>query len=129
VYKDTVIIISPIKRTERSIAMCMWCLIAFIGLGLLTQWFTVSRRDRMFTDYVNHVIRDGAKEQLTAKEIRRLLLTQADDLSLQVHPDSVLVSGSGPTLRASVNYYADLSMPLVNERIYRMRFTHVMTGR
>jgi hypothetical protein len=117
------------KRTQSSIAMCMWCFIVFIYLGLVTQWFTVNHRDRMFADYVNAVIRDGAKEQRTAKELRALLLTEAEDLSLPVHPESVHVSGSGPTLRATVKYYADLSMPLLNQRIYRLSFTHDLAGR
>jgi hypothetical protein len=107
----------------------MWCFIVFIYLGLVTQWFTVSHRDRMFAEYVNAVIRDGAKEQRTAKELRTLLLTEAEDLSLPVHPESVHISGSGPTLRATVKYYADLSMPLLNQRIYRMSFTHDLAGR
>jgi hypothetical protein len=120
---------SSLKRTQRSIAMCMWCFIVFIYLGLVTQWFTVSRRDRMFADYVNSAIRDGAKGKLTAKEIRALLLTEAEDLSLPIHPESVHISGSGSTLRASVKYYADLSLPLLNQRIYRMSFSHDLAGR
>src|SRR5438309_1785478 len=102
-------VVDPDKNhVRRSIAMFMWSFIGFICLCLISQWLTVNRRDQVFIAYVNRVIQVGMKEHRGAKDVRALLLVKADDMSMTVRPDEIYVSGSGPTLRATVQYYADL---------------------
>ena len=112
------------RQTQRSIAMFAWVFLGFLYVSLISQWLTVSRRDKLFTEYINRVIQAAASEQRLAKDVRAQLLIKADDLSLPVQADEIHVSGKGQTLRAIVQYRTALSMPIVNQPVYAMRFDH-----
>jgi len=111
------------------LAMFAWVFLGFMYVSLISQWLTVSRRDQMFTSYTDSVIQVAANEQRPAKEVRALLLIKAEDLSLPVLGNGVQITGKGQTLRAAVHYTADISMPIVNQPVYRMRFDHDLTLR
>jgi hypothetical protein len=109
---------------ERFIAWFMWGFIGFVCLCLLSQWLTFSRRDEIFTAYADHVVQLGVKQRTSAQDVRASLLVKADDLSMPIRPEEIYVTGSGPTLKATVRYYADLSVPVINQPVYRVRFNH-----
>lgn len=110
--------------TQRSIAMFTWGFLGFICLCLLSQWVSFNRRDQAFTAYADRLIQIGVKQQSTARDVRAWLLIKANDLSMTIRPEEIRVTGDGPTLKATVHYYADLSMPVVNEPVYRVSFRH-----
>jgi len=116
-----------LKEWQRNIAMFLWIFLAFLHVSLISQWFTLSRRDRMFTDYIDHVMQVAANEQRPAREVRALLLIKAEDLSLPVHGDEIDISSYGQMLKAVVHYKTDITMPIVNQSVYRMRFDHDLT--
>jgi hypothetical protein len=117
------------SRAQRYIVLFLWTCLGFAYVALISQWVTVSRRDKQFTEYMSSVIRSSAAGQRSAKEIRALLLIKAEDLSLPVHGDKIQISGSGETLKATVQYTADISMPIVNQPVYRMKFDHSLTSK
>ena len=113
-----------LRGSQHYVAMFAWLFLGFMYVSLISQWLTVTRRDQMFTSYTDRVIQVAANEQRPAKEVRALLLIKAEDLSLPVQGNGVQITGKGQTLRAAVHYTADISMPIVNQPVYRMRFDH-----
>lgn len=113
-----------IKTSLRYVVFFFWLFLGFLYLSLFSQWLTINWRDKMFVEYMNHVIQVAANEQRPAKEIRAQILIKAEDLSLPVQGDGIQIDGYGQTLRAAVRYKADISMPIVNQPVYRIRFQH-----
>jgi len=98
--------------------------LGFLYVFMISQWLTVNNRDKLFTEYVDHVIQVAANEQRPAKEVRTLILIKAEDLFLPVQEDEIQITGKGLALRAAVHYKVDISLPIVNQPVYRMRFDH-----
>ena len=113
-----------VKASQHYVAMFAWLFLGFMYVSLISQWFTVSRRDQMFAAYADSVIQVAANEQSPAKDVRALVLIKAEDLSLPVQGNDVQITGKGKTLRAAVHYRAVISMPILNQPVYRMRFDH-----
>jgi hypothetical protein len=110
------------------IAICTWTFLGFLYICLVSQWLTISRRDKLFADYVDHSIQIAASERHPIKEVRAQLLMKAADLTLPIQADGINVTGVGKTMRASVHYKADISMPIINQPVYRMSFKHDLTA-
>jgi hypothetical protein len=106
------------------VAALLWVFLGFLYVSLLSQWVAVNNRDKVFTEYIDHVLQSAATEQRSAKDVRALILIKAGDLSLPVHGDEIQINGSGQTLRAAVQYKTEISLPIVNQPVYRMRFQH-----
>ena len=115
------------SHAQRYVAMFLWMFLGFLYVFLISQWLTVSNRDRLFTEYIDHVIQVAANEQRPAKEVRALILFKAGDLFLPVQEDEIQITGKGLALRAAVHYKVDISLPIVNQPVYRMRFDHDLT--
>jgi|ERR1051326_3606070 hypothetical protein len=105
-------------------ALFLWLLVGFFFASLIGQWITIDMRDKAFAQYIDHVIQVAANQQRPAKEARALILIKAEDLSLPVRGDGVQINGNGQTLRATVNYKADIMMPIVNQPVYRISLRH-----
>ena len=104
--------------------MFLWIFLGFLYVFLIGEWLTVSNRDKLFTEYIDHVIQVAANEQRPAKEVRALILIKAGDLFLPVQEDEIQITGKGLALRAAVHYKVDISLPIVNQPVYRMKFDH-----
>src|SRR5207249_10764195 len=102
----------------------LWMFVDLLYVFLISQWLTASNCDKLFTDYIDHVIQVAANEQRPAKEVRALILIKAGDLALPVQEDEIQITGKGLALRAAVHYKVDISLPIVNQPVYRMRFDH-----
>src|SRR5437899_13032157 len=72
------------SHAQRYVAMLLWMFLGFLYVFLIGEWLTVSNRDKLFTEYIDHVIQVAANEQRPAKEVRALILIKAGDLSLPV---------------------------------------------
>ncbi len=110
--------------TQRSIAILMWTFLGFLYVCLISQWLTISSRDRLFTDYLDHSIQIAAIERHPVREVRDQLLMKATDLAVPIQTGEVDVTGIGKTLRAVVHYKVDISMPIINQPVYQMTFKH-----
>lgn len=115
------------SQRHRHIAMFLWIFLGFLHISVISQWWVVSRRDQVFTAYIDHVMQTAANEQRAAKDVRALLLIKAEDLSLPVQGGDVHITGGGQTMKATVHYNADITMPIVNQSVYRIRFDHDLT--
>ena len=112
------------SHAQRYVAMFLWMFLGFLYVFLISQWLSVSNRDKLFTEYIDHVIQVAANEQRPAKEVRTLILIKAGDLFLPVQEDEIQITGKGLALRAAVHYKVDISLPIVNQPVYRMKFDH-----
>ena len=112
------------SHAQRYVAMFLWMFLGFLYVFLISQWLSVSNRDKLFSEYIDHVIQVAANEQRPAKEIRALILFKAGDLFLPVQEDEIQITGKGLALRAAVHYKVDISLPIVNRPVYRMKFDH-----
>lgn len=116
-----------ISQRQNYVAMFLWVFLGFFYVSLISQWLTINSRDKLLTDYINSVIQVAANEQRSAKEVRALILIKAGDLLLPVQGDEIQINGSGQSLRAAVRYKADISMPIVNQPVYRLSFRHELS--
>ena len=112
------------SHAQRYVAMFLWMSLGFLYVFMISQWLTVNNRDKLFTEYIDHVIQVAANEQRPAREVRTLILIKAEDLFLPVQEDEIQITGKGLALRAAVHYKVDISLPIVNQPVYRMRFDH-----
>ena len=111
-------------HSERYIATFLWMFLGFLYVSIASQWFTVSSRDKVFTEYTYQVIQAAANEQRPAKEVRALILIKAEDLSVPIQGDAIQIDGNGRQMKAAVHYKADISMPIVNQPVFRITFQH-----
>ena len=123
---DGIVDWKPMSHRQHYLAMFLCTFIVFLYVSLIAQWLTVGRRDKLFTEYIDHVVQFAANKKLPAKEVRAMLLIKAGDLLLPIRGDEIQVTGNGQTLRAAVRYKADVSMPIVNQPVYQMRFDHAL---
>ena len=106
------------------VAMFLWMSFGFLYVFWIGQWLIVRNRDKLFTEYIDHVIQVAANEQRPAKEVHALILIKAGDLFLPVQEDEIQITGKGLALRAAVHYKVDIILPIVNQPVYRMKFDH-----
>ena len=116
-----------VSHKRHYVAMFLWIFLGFLYVSIASQWFTVSSRDKVFTEYTYQVIQAAANEQRPAKEVRALLLVKAEDLLLPVHEDGIDITGKGQSLRAAVRYKTDITIPIVNQPVHRVWFNHNLT--
>jgi len=117
------------SHAQRYVAMFLWISLGFLYVFMISQWLTVNNRDKLFTEYIDHVIQVAANEQRPAKEVRTLILIKAEDLFLPVQEDEIQITGKGLALRAAVHYKVDIILPIVNQPVYRMKFDHDLAPR
>jgi hypothetical protein len=112
---------------QRYALLCLWMFIGFVYLSLMSQWITFSTHDKQFAQSMQRSIQIAATEQRPARELRALLLIRAEELSIPIRGDEIHISGAGSTLRVNLRYNADISMPILNQTLYRMKFGHDLT--
>lgn len=108
----------------RRIALLLWVLVACFYFYLSYDYIRITMDDRKFEDYMQHVVQLAGTEGRPAKEIRALLLVKADQLSLPVRGEQIVVRGGGGTLDVAVNYDVDIEIPLIQREIYSEKFEH-----
>jgi hypothetical protein len=109
---------------RRTVAILTWTFLSFLYISLVSQWLVISMRDKSFTHYIDQSIQIAATEDHPGRDVRAQLLMKAEDLTLPIHADGIDVTGIGKTLKATIHYQADISMPIVNQPVYRMSFKH-----
>lgn len=117
------------SHAQTYVAMFLWMSFGFLYVFWIGQWLIVRNRDKLFTEYIDHVIQVAANEQRPAKEVRALILIKAGDLFLPVQEDEIQITGKGLALKATVHYKVDINLPIVNQPVYRMRFDHDLAPR
>ena len=108
----------------RRLVLLVWVLVAFFYFYLSYDYVRVTTNDKQFEDYLQHVVQIAAMEGRSAKDIRDLLLVKAEELSLPLRRDQIVVDSAGLSLNVAVNYDVDIEIPLIQREIYTKKFEH-----
>ena len=108
----------------KRLALLLWALVAVYYFYLSYDYIRITKNDGIFADYLQHVVQLAGTEGRPAKDIRSLLLVKAEELSLPVGGQQIVVRGRGTTLDVAVNYDVDIDIPLLERQIYIKRFEH-----
>jgi hypothetical protein len=112
------------KTRVRLIVLMLWILLAAFYFSLAYDYIIASNKDKELDTYLQYIVEICGDDHRPNKEVRTLILTRAEELMIKLHDDQVGVSGSGTTLRITVNYTVDINMPIFRQSIYRKFFQH-----
>jgi hypothetical protein len=114
---------------QRYVKLGFWVLFAAVFFSIAAQWTMFTSADRQLTEYTDGLVHRAAIERLPSRDVRLLVLQKAEKLSLPVQDAGVSVTGQGETLGTSIVYNAEIRLPIVNRIVYRMEFTHALSGK
>jgi hypothetical protein len=106
------------------LVLIVWVLVAFFYFYISYDYIRVTMSDDNFEEYLEYVVQIAGQEHRPSKEIRQLLLVKAEELSLPVRAENIIVLGGGDTLSVSVVYDVDIQIPVFERGIYRKLFQH-----
>jgi hypothetical protein len=104
--------------------LLVWVAVAFLYFGISWDYIRTSWNDRKLHEYMVDVVQRGGAESKSQDLIHDLVLYKAQELSLPVHSEQVVVLGGGTSLSVSVVYEADIQIPVVDRGIYRKLYEH-----
>ena len=110
--------------TARRLLLLVWLLVASFYFYLAYDYIRLTANDRQFGDYLHFVVQLAGNDGRPAKEIRELLLLKAEQLSLPVRGDQIIVRGSRESLNVAVDYDVDIDIPVLQREFYRKKFEH-----
>src|SRR5262249_40551276 len=115
----------PGKTTNaRRLVLLVWLMVATFYFYLAYDYIRVTTNDKQFADYMHFVVQLAGNDGRPAKEIRDLLLIRAQQLSLPVRGDQIVVHGQRDSLDIAVNYDVDIDIPVLQREVYRKTFEH-----
>lgn len=80
--------------------------------------------DREFSTYLQYAVQISGQENRSPRELRQLILSKAEELSLPVESAKVLIQGEGQRLNVAVSYHVDTTVPLLSRGMLRREFSH-----
>src|SRR5262245_5735872 len=99
--------------SRRRLVLLLWVLVASFYFYLSYDYIRVTTNDRQFADYIHYVVQLAGNDGRSAKDIRDLLLVRAEQLSLPVQKDQIVVRGQRESLNIAVNYAVDIDIPVL----------------
>ena len=112
------------RAPSKRVVLLLWIVVAFFYFYLSYDYIRATSNDRLFADYLQYVVQIAGSENRPAKEIRALILVKADELSLPVRGDQIMIRGGGDSLNVALNYQMDIHVPLSERTIYSKEFEH-----
>ena len=112
------------KPGVKRLVFLVWLLVAFFYFYLSWDYIRANMNDKVFGDYLQHVVQIAGPEYRPTKEIRALILVKAEELSLPVRGEQITILGGGDSLNVSVGYDVNIEIPLIQRQIYTKRFEH-----
>ena len=109
---------------RKSLALLLWILVAFFYFYLSYDYIRATMTDTEFDEYLQHVVNVAVTEQRPAKEVRALVLVKAEELSLPIRADQIMVTGGGDNLNLALDYRVDIEIPLLQRTVYSKLFQH-----
>ena len=109
---------------RRYLTLCLWLVVVLMFLSFAKQWIVLTSSDKEFTEYVESVLRRAAIDHRPAKDIRTLLVTKAEQLSIPVAEEGINITGHGQMLGTIIAYDREIEIPLLGGPLYRMEFRH-----
>ena len=117
----------PSSRTNPSskrLTFLAWVLVAVFYFHLSSGYIRVVMDDREFGDYLQYVVNVAGSEHRPNREVRDLILVRAEQLSLPLHRDQVVILGDSQTLNVRVNYSTNVDVPILRGHLYTKEFSH-----
>jgi|SRR5262245_18415382 len=111
------------SKTQR-LTLLLWALVASFYFYLSYDYIRVSSNDRQFGEYMHYIVQLAGTDGRSAKDIRELLMSKAEQLALPVRPDQIVVRGQRNTLNIAVNYDVDIDIPVIQREVYKKKFEH-----
>ena len=108
----------------RRIALLLWVLVACFYFYLSYDYVRITMDDRKFADYMQYVVQLAGNEGRPAREVRALLLVKAEQLSLPVRGEQIIVHAGVGSVDVAVNYHVNIEFPLIQREIYTEKFEH-----
>jgi hypothetical protein len=109
---------------RKRLVLLVWVLVAVFYFCVSYDYIRVTSSDQQFGDYVHFVVQLAGNEGRSAKDIRNLLLAEAEKLSLPVRGEQIAIAGAGDSLNVDVNYKVDIEVPLLQREIFTKSFEH-----
>ncbi|HMF03148.1 MAG TPA: hypothetical protein VKK06_24895 [Terriglobia bacterium] len=116
---------SIVRSSNRQrLTLLLWVLVASFYFYLCYDYIRMTSNDREFGDYMHYIVQLAGNDGRSPKEVRELLLVKAEQLSLPVRSDQIVVRGQRNTLNIAVNYDVDIDIPVIQREVYRKKFEH-----
>ena len=109
---------------SKRLFLAAWVLAGFIYFIVAGAWVKLSTSDKAFNQYLVYVIDIAAVQRRPAKEVRSMLMAKAESMNIPLEEDEIRITHDGAALRATVEYQADLHIPIIDRSVYRVKFTH-----
>ena len=108
----------------RRLTLLLWVLVAVFYFYLSYDYIRITTHDQQFADYVHYVVQLAGNQGRSAKDVRELLMRKAEQLSLPVQREQIIVRGAGDSLNVAVNYDVDIEIPLIQHEFLTRKFEH-----
>src|SRR5262245_823428 len=108
----------------KRLVLLLWMLVAFFYFYLSYDYIRVTMNDRAFAEYLQRLVQIAGIERRSATDVRDLLLVKAEELSVPVRRDQILVRSGLDSLDITVNYHVDIDVPVIQRAIYTKQFEH-----
>ena len=114
----------PRKPHMRRLVLLIWALVAVFYFYLSYDYIRASIRDGRLTDYLDHVVQLAGSEHRPPKEVRALILVKAEELGIPLRGEQIDIAGMGQQMIVSVDYQADIEIPVFQRVLYKKDFHH-----
>ena len=112
------------SSSRQRLTLLLWVLVVSFYFYLSYDYIRLTSNDREFGDYMHYIVQLAGSDGRSYKEVRELLLVKAEQLSLPVRPEQIVVRGQRNTLNIAVNYDVDIDIPVIQREVYRKKFEH-----
>ena len=112
------------SSSRQRLTLLLWVLVVSFYFYLSYDYIRMTSNDREFGDYMHYIVQLAGNDGRSPKEVRELLLTKAEQLSLPVRAEQIVVRGQRNTLNIAVNYDVDIDIPVIQHEVYRKKFEH-----
>ena len=113
----------PNKNVKRLVVL-FWVVVAFYYFAVSFDYISKELNNDRLADYAQKIVQLAGTETRTPKEVRALLMVQADELRIPLEPSQIKVLGSGASLRVTFEYDVTLTIPILNRGFYSRHYQH-----
>jgi hypothetical protein len=112
------------SSSRQRLTLLLWVLVVSFYFYLSYNYIRVTSNDREFGDYMHYIVQLAGNDGRSPKEVRELLLAKAEQLSLPVRAEQIVVRGQRNTLNIAVNYDMDIDIPVIQRGVSKKKFEH-----
>ncbi len=118
---------NPPDQHGNRLVLLFWVVVAVIFFYFSYQYIRVSMNDQKLSEYLPHAVDLAASQHRPPKELRELILVDAEELGLPIQGDQIKITGVGSTTNVSIDYEVGFKAPFSDHILYRRTFKHNVT--